>query len=177
VAVVKVEYTVGARTHEYTALPTDIKPTVGVPPSSTLYEIGTGRKYILNNGAWEEDINLSYVLDPDTLEPVILTQPIIKTDTLNATISVAGLALESGGNLDNISTNTGKLAADLLTTTRITTVGSYTYIGKAAIGAAEGSAVWQVKRLDTASGLIKLWADGNANYDNIWTNYASLNYA
>lgn len=62
-------------------------------------------------------------------------------------------------------------------TTRIATVGSLTYIGNAAIGSATSGAVWQIKRLDATSGLIKLWADGNDNYDNIWDNRASLSYS
>jgi len=51
-----------------------------------------------------------------------------------------------------------------------------TYVGKAPIGSATSSAVWQVAKLDTTSGLVKTWADGNASYDNIWDNRASLSY-
>jgi hypothetical protein len=49
-----------------------------------------------------------------------------------------------------------------------TTTANTTYIGKATIGSATSSAVWQISKLDTSSGLIKTWADGNANFDNIW---------
>lgn len=61
--------------------------------------------------------------------------------------------------------------------TEIRTVGTLTYIGKAVLGSATSSAVWQIKRLDTTSGLSKLWADGNDNFDNIFDNRASLSYS
>ncbi len=53
-----------------------------------------------------------------------------------------------------------------------------TYIGKAAIGAATGSASWQIQRLTTSGGTITIaWADGDADYDNVWNNRASLSYS
>lgn len=58
-----------------------------------------------------------------------------------------------------------------------TTTANTTYIGKAAIGSATSSAVWQIAKLDTTSGIIKTWADGDANFDNIWDNIASLSYS
>lgn len=54
------------------------------------------------------------------------------------------------------------------------------YIGTALPGSAEGSAVWQVMKLAYSSSSkvtsVK-WADGDDNFDNIWTNYASLTYS
>lgn len=50
------------------------------------------------------------------------------------------------------------------------------YIGKAPIGSSESNAVWQVVKLDTSSGLIKTWADGDASFDNVWADRASLTY-
>lgn len=60
---------------------------------------------------------------------------------------------------------------------RLVTSGVYTYIGVADPGSSEGSAVWQVKRMDETSGLIILFADGDDSFDNIWSNYASLSYS
>ena len=76
-----------------------------------------------------------------------------------------------------IITAIGNIGSVTNYTTRIVTVGTLTYIGNAAIGSATSAAVWQIKRLDETSGLIKLWADGNANFDNIWDNRASLSYS
>ena len=52
-----------------------------------------------------------------------------------------------------------------------------TYVGLAAPGVGTGSAVWQIRRL-TSSGndLTVEWADGNAEFDNVWDNRASLSY-
>ncbi len=52
-----------------------------------------------------------------------------------------------------------------------------TYIGNAVIGSAEASAVWQIKRLDATTGLIKLWRDGNDSYDNAWSTREAGSYS
>lgn len=62
--------------------------------------------------------------------------------------------------------------------TRIDEVSSaVTYFGKAGLGAAEGSAIWQISKL-TISGTVStlVYADGNKNFDNVWSNRASLTY-
>jgi len=54
-----------------------------------------------------------------------------------------------------------------------------TYVGKAAIGAATNAAVWQIQRLtSTVGGDVTIeWADGNAEFDNVWDDRASLAYS
>jgi hypothetical protein len=54
--------------------------------------------------------------------------------------------------------------------------GTYLYIGKAVPGSSSASAVWQIQRLENSTGNI-FFADGNANFDNIWDNRASLSYS
>ena len=52
------------------------------------------------------------------------------------------------------------------------------YIGKAATGTASANTQWQIKRI-TYSGTNPTniqWADGNSEFDNSWTNRASLTY-
>lgn len=64
--------------------------------------------------------------------------------------------------------------------TRLDVVSStVTYVGKAAIASATSSAVWQVQRLTsgTDGDLTIEWADGNADFDNVWDNRASLSYS
>ncbi len=52
-----------------------------------------------------------------------------------------------------------------------------TYIGKAPIGSATSSAVWQVAKLDATGGeLVKTWAD-NAGFTQVFTNRESLTYS
>lgn len=60
---------------------------------------------------------------------------------------------------------------------RTATSGSVTYVGFAPIGTATSSGSWQVIKIDTSSGTAVTWADGNANFDNVWDNYASLTYS
>lgn len=50
--------------------------------------------------------------------------------------------------------------------------GTVDYVCKAAIGSLPSSAVWQVRKIDTTSGVVITWADGNANYDNLATSLA-----
>lgn len=52
-----------------------------------------------------------------------------------------------------------------------------TYVGQAAPGSATSSAVWRVKRLDSAAGLVVLYADGNTNFDNTWDGRAGFSYS
>ena len=58
-----------------------------------------------------------------------------------------------------------------------TTTASVTYVGQAAIGTATSAATWQIQKLDESSGIATTWADGDASYDNIWDNRASLSYS
>lgn len=61
---------------------------------------------------------------------------------------------------------------------RTEVVGSLIYIGKAATGSSESDPVWQIKRINTASiAADKRWADGNADFNNVWTNRGSLSYS
>lgn len=61
-------------------------------------------------------------------------------------------------------------------TTRFDDTGTYTYLGSALPGSAEGSSVWQIRRMTNAT-LTIVYADGDANFDNNWTNRASLSYS
>lgn len=58
-----------------------------------------------------------------------------------------------------------------------TTTANVSYVGKAPVGSATSSAVWQIKRIDTSSGAITTWADGDAQFNNIWDNRSSLSYS
>lgn len=57
------------------------------------------------------------------------------------------------------------------------TTANVTYIGKAPIGTATSTARWQIASLNTASGLIKTWADGDDLFNNVWDDRASLTYS
>lgn len=52
------------------------------------------------------------------------------------------------------------------------------YIGESSFGANEGSPAWRIRRFETIGTVsIMLYADGNDNYDNVWTNRAALSYS
>lgn len=53
------------------------------------------------------------------------------------------------------------------------------YIGKAPIGSLASEAVWQIFKMDTGTSpqTIITWADGDAEFNNIWDNRASLTYS
>lgn len=51
------------------------------------------------------------------------------------------------------------------------------YIGYAAAGSATSDPVWQIVALDTTSGVIMTYADGDAAFDNVWDNRAGLAYS
>lgn len=62
-------------------------------------------------------------------------------------------------------------------TVRIDTVSTTYYVGRALVGTAESSALWQIKKIVDSSGDVTItYADGDSRYDNIWDNRLSLTY-
>lgn len=61
-------------------------------------------------------------------------------------------------------------------TPRLDEGATYTYVGKAAIGSSDASAVWQIIRYPSADFSEGLYADGDANFDNVWDDRESLTY-
>ena len=51
------------------------------------------------------------------------------------------------------------------------------YVGKAQPGTLTSAAGWQIQKIDTATGTQVEWANGNANFESIWDNRASLAYS
>ena len=71
------------------------------------------------------------------------------------------------------------LTATIARATKVTEVGDIAYIGKAAPGSAEASAVWQAMKIDesVAGTTIVEWADGDAKFDNVATDLTTLTYS
>lgn len=61
--------------------------------------------------------------------------------------------------------------------TKVTVSGTSTYVAKAPIASAQASAIWQAKKIDTTSGVVITWADGNASFDNVATDLTALTYS
>lgn len=60
---------------------------------------------------------------------------------------------------------------------KMTTVGSVDYVAEADTGTAASAALWRAKKVDSTSGIIITWADGNANFDNSATDLTTLTYS
>ena len=60
---------------------------------------------------------------------------------------------------------------------KTTVVGAVTYVAIAAPGTAQATAKWQVQKIDTTTGVVITWADGNANFDNVATDLTALSYS
>jgi hypothetical protein len=54
-----------------------------------------------------------------------------------------------------------------------------TYVGKASVSTVSNAASWKIFRMtsDTDGDLIIEYADGNANFDNVWDDRAALSYS
>lgn len=56
--------------------------------------------------------------------------------------------------------------------------GTTCYIGWAAPGTATSAAAWRMKKLSLSGDDVTTeWADGDADYDNVWDNRSSLSYS
>jgi len=81
-------------------------------------------------------------------------------------------------NTDSLLPYTGSSTTNYTTRIAEDSVNSnYTYIGNAVIGTAESASSWQIKRLDSTTGLIKLWANGRDDFNVEWDNREGLTYA
>ena len=81
-----------------------------------------------------------------------------------------GEALVSGGSPLPTETKLYAVRLDEVSTT-------LNYVGEAVPGTADGAAAWRIKKIDMTSGVVLTWADGNTNFDNIWSNRAGLTYS
>lgn len=86
----------------------------------------------------------------------------VKADILDDPLEVSVVA---GGNASNYATIVDEASATI------------TYVGKALPGTTTSSALWQIQRIDTTGDLTIKWADGNADFDNVWDDRVSLTYS
>jgi hypothetical protein len=71
----------------------------------------------------------------------------------------------------------GAVTSDTPKAQRIDDGGTILYIGEALVGASETEPVWRIRKLDTAGGLTATYADGDANFDNVWADRLTLTYS
>lgn len=124
-----------------------------------------------------------YLWNPNTLAYEVTTGGATPGTNVTVTnfpalqaVSASSLPLPSGAATEATLQDVLAALGGAATISRYDEGATYTYLGKATPGSAEGSAVWQIKRLTNASLAID-WADANDNFDNVWTNRASLSYS
>ena len=71
-----------------------------------------------------------------------------------------------------------EMTEDLLTYVAVNSSDNLiSYLGRAAPGTATSAASWQIRKIDENSGTIITYADGDADFDNVWDNRESLSYS
>ena len=60
---------------------------------------------------------------------------------------------------------------------KVTEVGSVKYVAIARVGTPQSDPYWQAKKVDTTTGVVITWADGDDEFDNIATDLTSLSYS
>ena len=97
-------------------------------------------------------------------------------DTDKGGYKVQHFALDLGGSGESVLTQENPMPVVWAPLTiRYDEGATYGYLGQAAPGTSESSATWQIKRLTLADNVL-LFADGDANFDNVWSDRGSLNY-
>lgn len=86
----------------------------------------------------------------------------VQADILDDPLEVSVVA---GGSVSNYATIVDEASATI------------TYVGKATPGTATASALWQIQKIDTTGDLTITWADGNADFDNVWNDRATITYS
>lgn len=107
-----------------------------------------------------------------------IPEDLIKNGRIKVEVDRVSLGGGSGGNgLATEETLQALVDASGEYSIRVIFIGTDIYVGKALVGSIIGSSIWQVKKIDAASDIVVTWADGNANFDNVFTNPSALTYA
>jgi hypothetical protein len=97
----------------------------------------------------------------------------------NGTNKGTDIDMAEHGRAGGISTGQGFKFVDYPQySSKITVVGSVTYIGIAVPGSTQSDPVWQVKKVDETNPdeVVVTWCDGNSNFDNVATDLTALTY-
>lgn len=113
---------------------------------------------------------------PVTVDNGTLTDYAAKTTTVGGEeVQHIRLDIGSGGTESQVSAANPLPSEPPKYAARVDEGATYTYIGEADAGALVAGAVWRIKRMTNADYTI-VWADGNAAFDNVWNDRASLTY-
>ena len=96
----------------------------------------------------------------------------VQVDVLN---SVLPTSASTEDTLETISFGGVKFALRLATDVGDSNID---YVGEAVVGSGgEGDAVWRIKKIDSTSGIVIKWVDGDAGLNHTWTGYAGHTYS
>lgn len=104
----------------------------------------------------------------------------ISQNNVNLLEFSGNLTLSSSYSKALISILAGSGDATMVYATRIDFVDATTmYKGEATVGTLDSEPLWRIQKMVTAvdDDVTITWADGNAEFDNIWNNRASLTYS
>jgi len=144
----------------------DVRILYNADPTASLGELlSAGVKYYLPNiepfgmrlirvGGSDASVNLAFYRAERGESPTAVAFDV----TVEATLTSSDVTYTS-----NIATDSGDANIE--------------YIGKAVPGTATSAASWQIRKLDSTTGTVMTWADGNNDFDNIWDNRESLSYS
>lgn len=116
------------------------------------------------------------VYDPGTMTWVAMVQPGSGGTASDVNVTNMIPAVETG----LAKETTLQSLVDLLDNTALqfdSSASPILYLGVAVPGTATSASTWQITRFDVTSGVSQAYADGDANFDNVWDDRASLSYS
>lgn len=127
----------------------------------------------------------SYIVQNEQTGNILVSSKV--TDII-IVASTSGTVLTSSKQLDTIIQSgipgpqgpAGQSEEDMQYAKRLDSVSSTEmYKGEAAVGSLTTSALWRIQKIifGNDGDVTITWADGNANFDNIWDNRLSLSYS
>jgi len=100
--------------------------------------------------------------------PIVSTPGRVSQATIVGDVAVTGALSNTELRADPVETIPGAKTVVIYET------GTLLYVCMAEVGTALNSASWQIRKLDTTSGLAMQWADGNASFDNVATDLGTV---
>ena len=114
---------------------------------------GTAQNLNVRNNVYDDD--------PGVLAWVPEKQGLVVTDTVVVNPDVSDRAARLLG-----------VVSDYAPALKVYESGTVLYVCTAAPGSILTNAVWRIMKVDTTTGVIITWCDGNSNYDNLATSLA-----
>lgn len=117
---------------------------------------------------WEDAANTLVV--PSSTKPLPVD---IKNTAVTVDLGTNNDVTVTSGTITSITNSVSTTLPSEALRVDDTTTPNVTYVGYGAMGAATGDSVWKMKKIDTSSGVVITWADGDASYNNEWDNRAT----